>query len=613
MADRSPLLGPDGKPLVNDDGFLLKHYRTFSAVWNALSRTYRFDWDEAYRHSRTNALAMRNDCFLTSLMFERKNACAQLPWHLEPEDPKDAVQAVVADELTKVLKRTPNWQRLMMTCLEALWYGRYGAQLVWSPGVVIGGMPRLAVTRHIPVNGDKIHYRFEGVPCVYVNAGEVKNLQEEYKANIVYGDRAPLLVLDSPYWRERFLIHAHEVDDADYFDGQSAGGVHGVGIRHRVYWAWWLRNEFLSWMTDYMQKVGTLGLLLFFYEHGNADARAAAEQSAAEASDKNALAVPVWPSGGRESAGAELLPASTAGVEALRGIIADYFERHIERLIVGQSMSAGADNESGLGGSGRAQFAQDTKHNILKFDAQNLGETLTTDFVMVAQKWNFPEATWQTRLVFDVPDPEAGERLEAAGKVAAMGLPVKAEEIYGASGLSKPGPDDEVAGGGTGLGGEFGMGEDGDTDEPEPAAEPYQAPTLPVVYERPEPDEREPVTINVHMPEKFEFPAPQITVNVPEQPAPVVNVAVPEQAAPVVHVAAAAAPNVTVMAPEQMTPRVTVNVPAQAAPVVTVNVPEQPAPQVTVNTPAQAEFDVVVERDGRGIAKRLTRVPKGTT
>ncbi|WP_420841840.1 phage portal protein family protein [Fimbriiglobus ruber] len=167
-----------------------------------------------------------------------------------------------------------------------------------------------------------------------------------------------------------------------------AGRAHGVGLRDYVYWAWWLRDEMLSWLTDYMEKVGSMGLLLFYYEDGNPAAEAAAKQAAADARGKSALAVPVPRGRDKDAAKVEVIAAQTAGAQFLVDMVDRYFERHIERLYVGQSLSAGTAG-SGLGGSGVAALHADTKFNLLAWDADNLGDTLTRDLVGVLQHLNF--------------------------------------------------------------------------------------------------------------------------------------------------------------------------------------------------------------------------------
>lgn len=49
-------------PLPPGQGRLtVPHFQTFSAIVNQISRTYRMTHDEALRHSRTNAQALRRD------------------------------------------------------------------------------------------------------------------------------------------------------------------------------------------------------------------------------------------------------------------------------------------------------------------------------------------------------------------------------------------------------------------------------------------------------------------------------------------------------------------------------------------------------------------------
>jgi hypothetical protein len=466
-----------GEPIQSEDGFLLPHYRGFAAIMNAVSRTYSYRWDEALRHLPENALVMRRDAYIKALMDERQRQVYQLRHHLEPDNPKDPYQKQVAEGLNKIIKAIPGRHHFMRNLTDAMWYGRYANQVQWG-SAVLGGERMLGITQHAPVNGDKIQFGFDRTPRIMVN-------HEMYGvpgANLTHGERGPLLILDKPEWRQRFVIHQHEITDADYYDVLSAGAIGGVGIRTHIYWTWWMRAEMSGWMMNYMQKVGTLGLMLVKYEDGNATQKAQAEKVARDAGTEAAIAVPVPRGDVNATSMIELVPASTQGVQALQSIIGDYFERHMERLIIGQTLSGNAES-TGLGSS-VANLHADTKFQILQADATNLDDTMTRDLIEVAKRWNYPWADFPVRYVSDVPRPNSDKLVDAAEKMVVMGVALKADEVRGLAGFSKPDPDDEIIGGGNiarqslhGPGGQFmrqkpigeddlGQGEDDPTNDP---------------------------------------------------------------------------------------------------------------------------------------------------
>ncbi|VTS00558.1 phage portal protein family protein [Tuwongella immobilis] len=427
--------------LTDSNGMLFPQYTSFAAIFNQFSRAYSHRWDEAIRHSASNALAMRRDTFILSLLQERQLPVTAMNWSIIPEDENDANQVHICGTLTKIVERTPRWQSMLLNLQQALWYGRYGVQIVPKVCEVMG-QRRWVVGEHSPVNGDKIQYQWDGTPLVFLNASELgSRFQSE---DIVYTDRVPALRLHRDEWRSRFIIHKHLSDDADFFEGEMAGGVHGVGLRSQVYWTWWLRDEFLAWATDFMQKVGTLGLMVFYYEMGNPKSQEAAERAARDCSRRNAITMPRPSGSSKETASAELLQPTNTGIETLKGMIADYFESHIQRLIVGQSLSGNAGS-TGLG-SGVSDLHADTKYQLLKFDAGNLSGTLTTDLVGPLMRWNFPWAKFAARFQINVPDPNNKEQMEAVSKASSLGVTFRADDVRKLTGMAKPGPDDEVIG-----------------------------------------------------------------------------------------------------------------------------------------------------------------------
>lgn len=447
--NKGRLLGPDGKPLTDSlmtqSGFSLDHHFTFAQILRNLAKSYHWTRDEAIRHSRESALAMRRDAFTMGCLYERYLQLSKLKFHLEPENQRDPVQAAVAGELERIIKNTYRWRLFLWQLCEAIWYGCYANQIKVDRRK-INGEYRLVVVDHRPVNGDKIHWSYEGVPQIMLNyaaANELIKSGRASKEDIKTGFFSPVLELKDPRWRNRFVIHKHNCIDADFFEGEMAGGaVGGVGIRSIIYWSFFLRDEMLGWAINHLKKIGVGGIMVFYYEEGNEESLKKAEQAAQDVGERYAIAMPRPRGSSRETTHAQLLPFSESGVMALNAIISDYFERHIERVIIGQQLSASAF-ATGLG-SGVAMLHRDTKFAVLEYDAENLADSLTEDLVQPLQRWNFPNADFPIRLVFDIPNPSASEKLMAANVVLNSGGRIKADELLSISGFSKPQEDDET-------------------------------------------------------------------------------------------------------------------------------------------------------------------------
>jgi 8-oxo-dGTP pyrophosphatase MutT (NUDIX family) len=449
----SPLLGPDGRPLANDekpyDAFALPHVLTYGSLFNAAQRTYWHDrFDEAMRFSREAALAMRRDPYLLGLVQERKLAISSLNWHLEVPDDKHPKQVEVREHLTKALKGIPFLHRLVYALLDAIWYGRYGVQVRYG-WEIVNGRRSLTLADWLPVNGDKIEYHFDGTPYVLVHASSATDLPGVETTLTTRGKAITL----SGTWRQRFFIHKHEVDDADYFDAEAAGGVHGVGIRSRLFWIDWMEKEYLEWITTYMERVG-LGLTIWYYEAGNASSKEEAEAAARKQSNRTNI---VWPrpADGKGGAGVERIETPATGSELLLKL-RETIRDDKRRYVIGQTLSSDSEG-GGLGGNGVADLHAQTKNKIIAHDSRSLAETMTggshaPGLVWMMQRWTFPATMpgpqntegFQVRMVYDVDQPEPEKTLQAVRTAWDMGAHFKEEEVVALTGLSIPEQDDRI-------------------------------------------------------------------------------------------------------------------------------------------------------------------------
>lgn len=457
------LLGPDGKPLRGRDlderaiGLALPHAMTFIARQTGGFGTYWHDrFDECLRFNRAYADTMRNDGWLSALLQERMLAVYALrhSWHLEIPNEKDRFQVRVRDAVTAILRGIVPLGRIMLSSLDAMWFGKQGIQFQW--GWIKSPDPEkkkaLSVLDWIPIQGDKIGHQFLDPdtghyveqPYILVDAAYANQLERK-GAKIIVTTLGQALVLQGN-WRERFQIHRHLVEDSDWFYSDRAEAIHGIGIRSKIFWANWLKWEWLANITDFFDRVG-LGITVWRYPQGNDAALQAIKQAANDQSQRAHIFVPVAEGTEKHQAGIERIEVSTTGSSFLREMI-EYIDKIIERYVVGQEASSKSSSQ-GMGNEASSDFQRDTKRNITLFDADMLAETLTGSarepgLVNTILKYSYPEADFPLVWRFDQESGESEKKLTSIKTVVDMGVKVKADEARKAAGLSKPIDGDEV-------------------------------------------------------------------------------------------------------------------------------------------------------------------------
>jgi GNAT superfamily N-acetyltransferase len=430
-------------------GMGLPHALTFSGLFQTGYKTYFGQFDEARRIGYEFAAAMRRDCFLMSLIDERKENVGALNWHLEVEDAQDPLQIQVRDHLDATIRSVFDHRRIFWELLDALWYGRMGVQFKWD-WIWRSGIKTLTVREFEPVNGDSLRFQFDGTPYVVVYAGrEIPGAAEIVSTPL--GGRGVLL---RGSWRQRFCIHKHETFAGDYFDIEKAEAIHGLGIRDVVAWTVFMHQEWLAKVSDFLDRVG-LGISLFYYQEGNAAAQAEAESAAKEQSGRVNITLPMGKDG-RKITGVERVEVPLSGAEVLLKMV-DALELKLERFIVGQDSSSRSSSGDGLGNEASAEFKQSTQEKRTARDADRLEESLTGNcyhpgLIWMMQRWTFPttvpeQGGFRVRFKFDVTTAASEKRLSGAKTAWEMGASVKEAEVLEFAGLSQATGNDKVLAG----------------------------------------------------------------------------------------------------------------------------------------------------------------------
>lgn len=416
-------------------GLVVPHEQTFSAIHNILTKSYLGQFDEALLDSPNNALAMRFDPVIMEPLETRMRGTALLTWHLEPEDLGDDRLVEAASNLEKRIRRMPRMQDFMMNLQEALWHGRAGSNVVYDWYRDKTERMGLVPKDHVPINGDKLTFKYNGDLGIRVNGVFTTPTTEldGYYGRVHYF---------TPDERQAIVVHRYRPEDADFLRSRKAGQRHGTGLRERLYWFWAIKNQVLGLLSDYLRWFAQ-GITIYYYEMGNDQAYREVKRRAEENAGKPFLLFPREREGQPNYKPVERFDPSTASTQLMTELITNYFDGVIRRMILGTSGTT-IGGPTGLG-SDTANVLERTADSVVKYDANALAETLTLDFVSVMNAWTFPGYP-TPRWVFDLDAPNVEALIQAAQFYLEMGGELGSDTMRKLLGLPAPKPNESILG-----------------------------------------------------------------------------------------------------------------------------------------------------------------------
>lgn len=469
-----PMQKPDGK---RDSGQPVPQIVTFAGFAGQLGKVYR-NPDEAWRDSRENARHMRKDPAIMECLDARQLSVALFPWHLDTGGDKSDTARELASSMTAILRKVPRFTEYRRSMQDAIWYGRQGMQHNIGDARLKGRRIRTLVADRqdpawSPINGDKLAFPYDRqglgirVGWAWEGHGESRNYAN-YKQSDPQGkemdhfwdaraQRYRRIEIVSEYGRvywldedeeQRVSVHKHFIEDADFETPLQAGRVHGVGIRDRIYWTWFVKQSTAALLMEYLER-SALGFEIWTYPMNNKDALTALQAAAETRSGfgKNIVFVPVIP--GQEGLmDFQHQEIQMSGMELFNSLIHEYYEWQIKRLILGQVQSTEPVG-GGLGTAGLSDLQGKSLRSILLYDSTNLEETITGGLLAMLRRENrhvLPLNSDGIELYFriDAAADSSKEIMESIERAYNMGAPIRTESIYQAAGLEKPTDDDEV-------------------------------------------------------------------------------------------------------------------------------------------------------------------------
>jgi hypothetical protein len=391
-------------------------YRSIASTTGGIMRNL----DEALRASPETAKAMLNDCGLTAPLFLRANKLASFGETVTPDDENDEEQVAVCDSILKEIQAIPRWGDYKRNlAFNAMWYGKTlnynDFSFEWKDG-----KRKLVVREHFPIIGDKLIFRNNG------RLGYLVHMPTGFR-DVIYSDRG-MAELFMPEDIDNLVVHKFWGMDTTWDESMLSIGQFGFGIRHMIYWTYWLKQQLLEWALNTFQLFSGAGLRIAYFEQSNPESEQAVANAMAQANGQNIILFP-RPIG-EESQGAGLEIVSPAGIDLshFQHFIEDYFQKQIDHFILGYDF----DTE------------REDLYNYHCWDASLLSETITRDLVSVFVKYNHPELNFKPKYEICVPVPHPDKFLESCQRAGELGLTMKASELYARLGFTRPGKKDKI-------------------------------------------------------------------------------------------------------------------------------------------------------------------------
>lgn len=461
-----------GMPVGNGQS-VIPHVVSFQGIISSAAKVYRYS-DEAMKASFENARFMLNDPVIFEPVAQRSRACALLNWHIEVDDEKNPTEKKLSEDLKNLVNQTSYFLQFRECLLEAVWLGKAAVQWQWRWRRVPGCTPigKLGLNQVIgpadetskerlwsPIHGDKIVYGYDDGQTQFdahrmgirvgagytMGAAHIADRLDKYgKKKVLPTDYGLAYFLDDEE-RQRICVHKHQITDGEYEDPQSAGKIHGVGVRSRIYWLWYMKQELFAFLMEFLEKSASGGIEVWYYPSGNPDAEAVVRRAAEErlGNARNVILMPRPVGEDAQAYGVEIVKCDMAGAETILRILEEYFGDQFMRLILGQTMTN--KPQAGGFGSDLPQIQLGSYLQIIRYDSINLGETLTYQYLDRLKEYNFPHLkNVPARFVIDTESEDMESKMSAWKQAYEVGVKTKASDWYKMIGASKPEPADEV-------------------------------------------------------------------------------------------------------------------------------------------------------------------------
>ena len=418
--------GPTG-PLALPVEVQRSYFRTASLMLRNSSLAYRLD---------VNYQAMmRMDADIEGVLRSLLVTLAGLEWSVTADDDENPRTQELASRIADIVNAIPRRSDLFRAMHEAVWYGVSATNIVYEKDAKLG----VRVAEWIPFASDTLAFDQRGnvamrVGSAYINESSVTDLGFD-----------SLVHLFDENERRAIVLHRVFTTAPNFIDPNSADQVYrGVGARDVCWYIWLLKQEILQNAAAYAERYA-LGIRVGYYPAGNDAAKNEMLTVLQNLVNDNSVVLPRI--GPNESMYDIDIKDANAGRAQIFMEMVDWCSSKLKEAILGQSLSSEAGG-TGMG-SGVADLHADTLSRVIRYHADALAESITTDLVRVVAKMlgASDDEARAVRFVFAPARPDVKEQMSAIRDFIAIGGRVSERAVRELLGLTEPSDGDAILGG----------------------------------------------------------------------------------------------------------------------------------------------------------------------
>ena len=460
---RKPLPPPIDRGLTGPLAMPVEVQRTFFRTASLMLRNSSL----AYRLDPNYQAMMRADADIEGVLRSLLVTLAGLEWNVLSDDESDPRLVKLADRIAEIIGAAPRRSDMFRSLHEAVWYGCSAVNVVYDRDPRLG----VRIREWLPLASDTLAFDQTGnvamrVGSAYINQASVTDLGFD-----------SLVHLFDDNERRAIVLHRVFTTAPNFIDPNSAETVYrGVGARDVCWYIWLLKQEVLQNAAAYVERYA-LGIRVGYYPAGNDAAKSEMMTILQNLVNDNSVVLPrISPT---ESMYDIDIKDANGGRAQIFMELVNWLSGKLKEAILGQSLSSEAGG-TGMG-SGVADLHADTLSRVIRYHADCLAESLTTDLVRIiaGMLGASEEDARRIRFVFAPERPNPKERLEAIQTFIQMGGRVSEREVRDLLGLSDPEDGESVLGGQAAgsagvssnpLSAMLGQGNESEGDEPAPEA-----------------------------------------------------------------------------------------------------------------------------------------------